>query len=160
MSACPCNPELSYEACCAPFHKGEQTPESAEKLMRARYSAYVKGEVDFILNTTHPVKRETVDPDSIRSWSEDSEWLGLDIEGTEAGGPNDERGTVTFKAHYRIEDVERSHHERSIFAKIDGAWFYEDGSSAQVRREGPKVGRNDPCPCGSGKKHKKCCGAA
>ncbi len=28
-----------------------------------------------------------------------------------------------------------------------------------VRREEPKVGRNDPCPCGSGKKYKKCCGA-
>jgi hypothetical protein len=26
-----------------------------------------------------------------------------------------------------------------------------------VRRESPKVGRNDPCPCGSGKKYKKCC---
>ena len=25
------------------------------------------------------------------------------------------------------------------------------------RRDAPKVGRNDPCPCGSGKKHKKCC---
>lgn len=30
----------------------------------------------------------------------------------------------------------------------------------QVERDGPKVGRNDPCPCGSGKKHKKCCGAS
>ncbi|MDT8342737.1 MAG: SEC-C metal-binding domain-containing protein, partial [Longimicrobiales bacterium] len=29
-----------------------------------------------------------------------------------------------------------------------------------VRRQGPRVGRNDPCPCGSGKKYKKCCGAA
>jgi preprotein translocase subunit SecA len=28
-----------------------------------------------------------------------------------------------------------------------------------VRREGPKVGRNDPCPCGSGKKYKKCHGS-
>ncbi len=32
--------------------------------------------------------------------------------------------------------------------------------AAPVRREGPSVGRNDPCPCGSGKKYKKCCGAA
>jgi len=27
-----------------------------------------------------------------------------------------------------------------------------------IRKSGPKVGRNDPCPCGSGKKYKKCCG--
>ncbi len=31
--------------------------------------------------------------------------------------------------------------------------------AAPVRRDQPKVGRNDPCPCGSGKKYKKCCGA-
>ncbi len=31
--------------------------------------------------------------------------------------------------------------------------------SQTVRRSSPKVGRNDPCPCGSGKKYKKCCGA-
>lgn len=39
-----------------------------------------------------------------------------------------------------------------------------EGSPAQhhvetVVHEGPKIGRNDPCPCGSGKKYKKCCGA-
>ena len=33
----------------------------------------------------------------------------------------------------------------------------EDGKGVTVRREGKKVGRNDPCPCGSGKKYKKCC---
>ncbi len=32
------------------------------------------------------------------------------------------------------------------------------GKTQPIRREGPKVGRNDPCPCGSGKKYKKCCG--
>ncbi len=34
-----------------------------------------------------------------------------------------------------------------------------DGPPAQVKREGEKIGRNAPCPCGSGKKYKKCCGA-
>jgi preprotein translocase subunit SecA len=33
----------------------------------------------------------------------------------------------------------------------------EDGKGLTVRREGKKVGRNDPCPCGSGKKYKRCC---
>jgi len=33
----------------------------------------------------------------------------------------------------------------------------EDGKGVTVRREGKKVGRNDPCPCGSGKKYKRCC---
>jgi preprotein translocase subunit SecA len=34
----------------------------------------------------------------------------------------------------------------------------DTAAPAPVRREGEKVGRNDPCPCGSGKKYKKCCG--
>jgi hypothetical protein len=36
----------------------------------------------------------------------------------------------------------------------------DDAKVKQVRRDEPKVGRNDPCPCGSGKKYKKCHGAA
>jgi preprotein translocase subunit SecA len=35
-----------------------------------------------------------------------------------------------------------------------------DAKPATVRREGRKIGRNEPCPCGSGKKYKRCCGAA
>ena len=37
--------------------------------------------------------------------------------------------------------------------------YKEQKASQTVRNEGPKIGRNDPCPCGSGKKYKKCCGA-
>lgn len=37
--------------------------------------------------------------------------------------------------------------------------YKEQKSSTTYVREGKKVGRNDPCPCGSGKKYKKCCGA-
>ena len=36
--------------------------------------------------------------------------------------------------------------------------YKEQKASQTVRHEGPKIGRNDPCPCGSGKKYKKCCG--
>ncbi|MDO9542063.1 MAG: preprotein translocase subunit SecA [Kiritimatiellia bacterium] len=36
----------------------------------------------------------------------------------------------------------------------------EENAPATIRRESVKVGRNDPCPCGSGKKHKKCCGSS
>ena len=36
--------------------------------------------------------------------------------------------------------------------------YLEQKKSGTIRREGKKVGRNDPCPCGSGKKYKQCCG--
>jgi preprotein translocase subunit SecA len=42
-------------------------------------------------------------------------------------------------------------------AAQDGGGKTEDGKGVTVRRDGKKVGRNDPCPCGSGKKYKRCC---
>ena len=42
-------------------------------------------------------------------------------------------------------------------AATRGGGETESGKGVTVRREGKKVGRNDPCPCGSGKKYKKCC---
>ena len=52
-----------------------------------------------------------------------------------------------------------AHHELSTFIREDDKWHFDDGAIVQgtIKREGDKVGRNDPCPCGSGKKHKKCC---
>lgn len=40
---------------------------------------------------------------------------------------------------------------------VHGPHCDHDHAVETYRREGEKVGRNDPCPCGSGKKHKKCC---
>jgi uncharacterized protein len=42
-------------------------------------------------------------------------------------------------------------------SEIHRFWQAKRGAGT-VRREQPKVGRNDPCPCGSGKKFKQCCG--
>ncbi len=43
---------------------------------------------------------------------------------------------------------------------LDIYWYWQTiiNKPQTVRREGEKVGRNDPCPCGSGKKYKACCG--
>ena len=43
-------------------------------------------------------------------------------------------------------------------AETKKALYLEQKKSGTVRREGKKIGRNDPCPCGSGKKYKQCCG--
>jgi len=131
--------------------------------MRARYTAYVQGNVDFIVESTWPEKQEQLDREHIQEWSENAQWHGLEIHDTVGGSEGDEEGIVRFKAFYTDgngEDIE--HHERSFFQKHEGRWYFVDGEPAQqdpVRREEPKVGRNDACPCGSGKKHKKCCGA-
>jgi len=63
----------------------------------------------------------------------------------------------------KIEETDRKadrHRPRYIEHRGGGLKGNDDGKPAPVRREGRKIGRNEPCPCGSGKKYKRCCGAA
>jgi len=130
--------------------------------MRSRYTAHVKAEIDYIVDTTEAGQRDKVDRKQVAAWSKNAQWLGLEIVQTQAGGPEDETGTVEFTARYRQKAKRMDHREVAEFKKNDGRWFFVDGRAPtpeQAIRPGPKVGRNDPCPCGSGKKYKKCCGA-
>ena len=159
---CPCGSGQVYEACCGPLIKGERFPETAEQLMRSRYSAYTLQEIPYIRDTNHPDSREDWDEAGATAWSKSSTWQGLDILETEAGGPDDERGVVEFVARFSMKGEDLAHRERAVFERAEGRWYFKDGELVkpkQFRRETPKVGRNDPCPCGSGKKYKKCCGA-
>lgn len=161
MEICPCNSEKPYQECCEPIIKGQRPAETAEELMRSRYTAFVKSEVEYILNTIHPDKRESHDEKTIRNWSQKSDWLNFEIVGTEKGGTEDSDGTVEFVAHFRQKGSRERHHEVAEFKKVDGTWYFYDGNAPtpkQFVRAEPKIGRNSPCPCGSGKKYKKCCG--
>ncbi len=160
MALCPCGTGKEYEECCLPIIKGEGKAATAEALMRSRYSAYANAEVEFLIHSVHPRKRHSMEEKNIRDWSEKSKWHGLEIISTEKGGPEDSEGTVEFIAHYSQGENKVDHHETAAFKKEDDTWFFVDGKIAGrepfVRPE-PKIGRNDPCPCGSGKKYKKCC---
>ena len=126
--------------------------------MRARYSAYVGVNLDFIFSSTHPDYRQRYDPVGTKAWAEQAEWLGLEVVATTAGGAGETQGTVEFVARYREGGVLCQHHELARFERVDGAWYFTAG---EVVKPKPltvsKVGRNDPCPCGSGRKAKKCC---
>jgi SEC-C motif-containing protein len=130
--------------------------------MRSRYTAYTKGDVDYIVATHDPEHADRLDREATEEWAKEATWLGLDILACEQGQPGDETGTVEFVARYEQRGSERAHHERSTFRNVDGAWFFRDGDLVKpqpLKRAQPKVGRNEPCPCGSGKKYKKCCGS-
>lgn len=161
-NACPCGHETTYEACCQTFHQGKENPTTAEQLMRARYSAFVKNQIDFI-GSTHIPGTKDFDMDEARQWATDSTWKGLQIINTSQGEDSQQDGIVEFKALYSDkEGKDYLHHEISTFKKIDGKWYYNDGQivgTGPIIRSTPKVGRNEPCPCGSKKKYKKCCGA-
>jgi SEC-C motif-containing protein len=141
--------------------RGERRPETAEALMRSRYAAYTMEAVDYIVDSHHPDGRGEIDRDGAAQWAREAEWLGLEVVDTTAGGVGDERGEVEFIARYKMSGGEFAHHERATFQRVDGRWFYVDGEMVKAKpvvREAPRVGRNDPCPCGSGKKFKRCCG--
>lgn len=160
MDPCPCGSRIAYHDCCQPLIKGERPAGTAAALMRARYCAYVKEEVAFIVDTTHPDQRDQVTAEGIRRWARNSEWRGLTILDTAAGAEGDDSGTVEFVADYFEKGRRQRHHEIAEFRRQEGRWYFYDGQAptpATVVRPAPKVGRNAPCPCGSGRKYKKCC---
>ncbi len=118
--------------------------------MRARYSAYVLGETAFLLASWHPSTR----PADLQPVAGPA-WCGLQVLSTTAGQASDSEGTVEFVARYREGARLGALHETSRFVREKGRWYYLDG---QLHPTAPtKTGRNDPCPCGSGRKFKHCC---
>lgn len=172
---CPCGSNQSFNQCCEPFLTGAAMPSTAEQLMRSRYTAFTKADVKYLEKTLAPESRSDFDAAATKKWADQSKWKGLQILATEKGGAEDKKGTVEFIATYVAEGEGLDHHETSQFRKGDnGQWYFVDGDShthregeghhhhhekpQTVQRESPKIGRNDPCICGSGKKYKKCCG--
>lgn len=149
---CPCGSGNLLDGCCGRYHAGQPAP-SAEALMRSRYSAYVLGLVDYLLDTTLPVQKSSLDRASISQWSAQSTWLGLEVESAELLGGKPEHAFVTFTARWHDATGEHSHRERSAFVQHQGCWYFIDPTVPL------KAGRNDPCPCGSEQKFKKCCSA-
>ena len=127
--------------------------------MRSRYTAYVRGAIDYLIETHDASTRGDVDRAGVANWSRQTEWLGLEILDTVRGGEDDEDGIVEFVARGRTRGTPFAQRERSRFRRHDGRWYYVDGSHAhEPARAATAVGRNDPCPCGSGMKYKRCHG--
>ena len=157
---CPCGSGAPFATCCEPIIKGTRESETAEELMRARYSAFVTGAIDFIVASTHSRTRKEIDLSFIVEWSQTSTWRGLQI--LETKQVNDNKAFVSFEAQFTQHEKARTHREKSLFERENGQWRFVTGDELKnptVRYEAPRPGRNDPCPCGSGKKYKKCHGA-
>ena len=158
---CPCNSGKAYGECCGPILDGVKQAETAEALMRARYSAYVTEHIAFLKTSATAAVQAEFDEQASTAWSRAAMWHGLEIIRVEKGQPGDKTGVVEFRATYTANGEFCNHHEVSTFVKEPDGWKFEDGElvgEKPILREEPKVGRNDPCPCGSGKKYKKCCG--
>ncbi|MGH1336966.1 MAG: YchJ family protein [Aureispira sp.] len=160
LEACPCGSGNAYAACCQPIIENASTAPTAESLMRARYTAHVLNEADFIVKTTHVSTYRADHHQEIVNWVTSTTWKQLDVLETHQGGTTDEEGYVLFRALYEQDGVAKVHDEYSYFKKEEGVWYFVQGrppvvKNTPVRRQ--KVARNAPCPCGSGKKYKRCC---
>ena len=127
MSLCPCQSGKEYEACCGPIISGSQAAPNPEAVMRSRYTAFAKGEVDYLKNSLHPDQWGEFDPAATKDLAENSEWLGFKIINSSGGGQNDQEGTVEFVVTFRMKGVSYNHHELSQFNRVDGVWYYTDG---------------------------------
>lgn len=148
---CPCGTGRLYSACCGPRHDGSQPAETAEALMRSRYSAFAVGDGAYLVAT----QAKEGNAEELSAFGKRVLWLGLEITARQQGGPEDDEGVVAFVARYLEDGAECRLVERSRFGRAQGRWRYQDGVGQATRRE---PGRNERCPCGSGKKFKSCHG--
>ena len=109
--------------------------------------------IDNLVTPTLPAQQSALDRDAITAWSRQSHWLGLEVESSEELGGQPPHAFVTFTAHWQDNGGEHRHRERSAFVQRDNRWYFIDPTVAL------HAGRNDPCPCASGQKFKKCCAA-
>jgi len=149
-NTCFCGSGLPEAACCGPIIEGSRPAVSAEALMRSRYTAYVKGDTDYLLKSWHPKHR----PAELKLEVNRICWTGLEILQIQAGQNGDVQGMVEFIARYEQEGLAGQVRECSRFLFEQGQWLYLNGDL----KSSQKAGRNSPCSCGSGKKYKRCCG--
>jgi len=134
----------------------ENWPKRPEDLLKARYEAFVTGDVDFVLETHHPETRDQVDRSAVANWSKNSRWRGIDVHDVKEDGDSCK---IHFTVFYDRKHESIPHTESAEFRKHEGRWFYFDSEFPKpetVRRSGEKFSPNAPCHCGSGKKYKKC----
>ncbi len=180
LQTCPCqtNPAsdtsiaaLSYQQCCQPYHDrilnneadkiDGARPDTAERLMRTRYSAFVLIKPAYIVKTTLPAQQSLLDIKAIENWATETNWAGLEIV-THMPKLGKRHAQVEFKAYFNMPDgkeqKQQAHHELSAFVKVtdethnDVRWYFLDPTVSI------SVTQKQPCICGSGEKFKRCCG--
>lgn len=124
---CYCGSSKNFSECCGLFLSGTSVPQTAEQLMRSRYSAYVTKNISYLKNTLAPENQPGFDEASVREWAEQSKWLGLKVLRTELGTNSDQTGVVEFIATFLIEGRKFEHHEISQFRRENERWYFVDG---------------------------------
>jgi SEC-C motif-containing protein len=153
---CPCGSGKTFGDCCEPVLKGQRVAATAEELMRARFTAHCVHDFEFLHRTYRPTAQLPYVEEPTKPTTQ---WTRLVIHHHEPGSAPDS-ATVDFSAYGTEEGRELVLHEKAEFTRQNGAWIYTRSlreGPPPFKSAAPKPGRNDPCPCGSGKKYKHCC---
>lgn len=156
-SPCYCGKSNTYKECCGAFHSGDKKAETAEELMRSRYSAFVCADIDYIIKTYAARTRPITQEKEILDWAKSVKWQRLEVLGRKDGDEKDNQGFVEFKAYYKENGIDQCLHENSYFERENDQWVYVSGKCPNEEIRPKLLNRNDPCYCGSGRKFKKCC---
>lgn len=158
-SPCPCGSGRTFAACCEPILRQQRPAATAEELMRSRFTAHAIRDHAHLHRTFLATARLPYRPET-EGDAEALAWTRLVVHAHETTAAKPDSAFVDFSAFYQDDGIEHVIHEKSEFQRIDGEWFYTRAvrsGPAPIKAAHPKVGRNDPCPCGSGKKYKQCC---
>lgn len=124
---CPCGSGQLFANCCEPIISRRKEAITAQQLMRSRYTAFTKANVDYLMKSHSAKTRPIKERKSIEKWAKSVNWMGLTIIQTQAGGANDEIGYVEFKALYLENGKPQQIHEKSLFERENGIWVYVSG---------------------------------
>ncbi|MDX1352556.1 MAG: YchJ family metal-binding protein [Thiomicrorhabdus sp.] len=120
---CLCGSNKEYGLCCKPFHLNQCYPETAEALMRSRFTAFELHLKEYLLASWHPTTR----PADLE-FTPNMHWTRLVINGRKKGRRKDSQGWVTFVAYFTFENEQGYLHETSYFERGDlNRWYYVDG---------------------------------
>ncbi|WP_417680909.1 YchJ family protein [Roseibium sp.] len=123
-TSCPCGSGRGLSDCCGPYLSGERVPETAEALMRSRYSAYVRQQIEYLKDTLWPKEQARFDFAGTARWAAENHWTGLTVLKTDKGTAEDRNGTVLFEAKFLAGGKLNTHRELSRFRKKAGRWYY------------------------------------
>lgn len=121
---CYCGSLKNYKTCCEVFHLNNGKTETAQQLMRSRYSAFVLANGDYLMQTHHKSTRPLSEKKAIVKWAKSVQWIKLEIIETIKGLEHDTKGTVTFNAYFYENGKVDIIHEKSAFVKEDKHWYY------------------------------------
>lgn len=155
---CPCGSNQPYIDCCQLVHADIKCASLPEQIIRARFAAMSMGNMDFFAESIVEEHRHLLDGDRVLKEIRRLEFHSVEIRKVERKGLLRRRATV-YSRHARSKHgVIATHTERTYLRRESRAWRVENIEINPPADAVSKIGRNVSCPCGSGRKYKRCCG--